>query len=167
MTPLPSKEENMKIAKPLALSVLLLAGLLASSRAEAQPGPGFRGGIHGGRMFETLQLSDGQKAAIDELFAANRDNARSLHQRFQEQRQLLRNAAQAQPFDEAAVRFQAQELAKLQAELIVQRAALTNQISGILTAEQKAKLQDLREQRKARFQEWRERHRPQAGQQQG
>ena len=99
----------MKIAKPFALSALLLAGLLASSRAEAQPGPGFRGGFHGGRLFETLQLSDGQKAAIDELFAANRGNARSLHQRFQEQRQLLRNAAQAQPFDEDAVRFQAQE----------------------------------------------------------
>ncbi|MBI1998298.1 MAG: Spy/CpxP family protein refolding chaperone [Deltaproteobacteria bacterium] len=65
------------------------------------------------------------------------------------------------------MRFQAQELAKLQSEMMVQRAAVMNQISGILTTEQKAKLQDLREQRKARFQEWRERHRPQPGQQQG
>jgi protein CpxP len=157
----------MKIGKSLALSALLLAGLLASSRAEAQPGPGIRGGFHGGRMFETLQLSDGQKATINGLFAANRENARSLHQRLQEQRQLLRNAAQAQPFDEAAVRFQAQELANLQAEMMVQRIAVTNQISSVLTAEQKAKLQELREQRKAHFQEWREQHRPQAGQQRG
>jgi len=153
----------MKIGKSLALSALLFAGVLASSRAEAQPGPGF----HGPRMFETLQLTDGQKATIDGLFAANRENARALLQRLQEQRQLLRNAAQAQPFDEAGVRFQAQELAKLQAEMMVQRAAMMNQISGILTAEQKAKLQQLREERKARFQEWRERHRPQASQQQG
>jgi len=153
----------MKIAKPFALSALLLAGLLAGSRAEAQPGPGFRGG----RLFETLQLSDGQKAAIDELFAANRGNARSLHQRFQEQRQLLRNAAQAQPFDEDAVRFQAQELANLQAEMLVQRIALMNQVSSVLTADQKAKLEELREERKAHFQEWRDRHRPPAGQQQG
>jgi protein CpxP len=157
----------MKIGKSLALSALLLAGLLASSRAEAQPGPGIRGGFHGGRLFETLQLTNEQKAAIDGLFAANRDNARSLHQRLQEQRQLLRNAAQAQPFDEAAVRFQAQELANLQAEMMVQRIAVTNQISSVLTADQKAKLQELREQRKAHFQEWRERHRPQAGQQRG
>jgi periplasmic protein CpxP/Spy len=153
----------MKIGKSLALSALLLAGLLASSHAEAQPGPGFQGG----RLFETLQLTNEQKAAIDGLFAANQDNARSLHQRLQEQRQLLRNAAQAQPFDEAAVRFQAQELANLQAEMIVQRIAVMNQISSVLTADQKAKLRDLREQRKAQFQEWRERHRPQAGQQQG
>jgi Spy/CpxP family protein refolding chaperone len=163
MTPLPSKEENMKIAKPFALSALLLAGLLASSRAEAQLGPGF----HGGRMFETLQLSDGQKAAINGLFAANRENARALHQRLQEHRQLLRNAAQAQPFDEATVRFQAQELANLQAEMMVQRIAVMNQVSSVLTADQKARLQQLREERKAHFQEWRERHRPQPGQQQG
>jgi periplasmic protein CpxP/Spy len=157
----------MKIGKSLALSALLLAGLLASSRAEAQPGPGFRGGFHGGRLFETLQLTDEQKSAIDGLFAANRESARSQLQRFQEQRQLLRNAAQARPFDEAAVRFQAQELASLQAEMMVQRIAVMNQVSTVLTAEQKAKLQQLREERKARFQEWRERHRPQAGQQQG
>jgi len=157
----------MKIVKPFALNALVLAGLLASSRAEAQPGPGFHGGFHGGRLFETLQLSEGQKATIDGLFAANRENARSLHQRFQEQRQLLRNAAQAQPFDEAGVRFQAQELANLQAEMMVRRAALMSQVSSVLTAEQKAKLEELREKRKAHFQEWRERHRPQAGQQQG
>ncbi len=153
----------MKIAKPFALSTLVLAGLLASSRADAQPGPEF----HGGRLFETLQLTNEQRAAIDELFAANRDNARSLHQRLQEQRQLLSNAAQAQPFDEAAVCVQAQELANLQADMMVQRIAVMNQVSSVLTADQKAKLQELREQRKAHFQEWRERHRPQAGQQQG
>ena len=157
----------MKIGKSLALSALLLAGLLASSRAEAQPGPGFRGGFHGPRMFETLQLTDGQKTTIDGLFAANRENARALFQRLQEQRQLLRNAAQAQPFDEAGVRFQAQELAKLQAEMMVQRIAVMKQVSSVLTEEQKAKLQELREQRKAHFQEWREQHRPHLGQQQG
>jgi Spy/CpxP family protein refolding chaperone len=157
----------MKIGKSLALSALIIAGLLASSRGEAQPGSGFRGGIHGGRMFETLQLSDGQKATINGLFAANRENARALHRRLQEHRQLLRNAAQAQPFDEATVRFQAQELANLQAEMMVQRIVVMNQVSSVLTADQKAKLQELREQRKAHFQEWREQHRPQAGQQQG
>ena len=157
----------MKIGKSLALSALILAGLLANSPAKAQPGPGHPGMFPGPRLFDALQLTDRQKATIDELFAANRENARSLHQRLQEQHQLLRNAAQAQPFDEAAVRFQAQELANLQAEMMVRRAALMNQVASVLTAEQKAKLQELREERKAHFQEWRERHRPQPGQQQG
>jgi len=157
----------MKIGKSLALSALIIAGLLTSSRGEAQPGPGFRRAFHGARMLETLQLTDEQKSTIDELFTANRENARSLHQRLREQRQLLRNTAQAQPFDEATVRFQAQELANLEAEMMVQRIAVMNQVSSVLTADQKARLQQLREERKARFQEWRERHRPRAGQQQG
>jgi protein CpxP len=152
----------MKISKSLALSALIIAGLLAT--AAAHPGPGRHGGFHGARMFEALQLSDGQKTTIDGLFAADRENLRALHQRMREQHQLLRDAAQTQPFDEAAVRFQAQELAKLQAEMMVQRAALMNQVSSVLTADQKAKLQELREQRKARFEEWRERHRSQRGQ---
>ena len=157
----------MKIGKSFALSVLLLAGLLTSSRAQSQPGPGHPGRFHGGRMFESLQLTDGQRTTIDGLFAANRENAQALLRRLQEQRQLLRDAAQTQPFDEAAVRFQAQELAKLQAEMMVQRAALMNQVSSVLTTEQKAELRDLREQQKARFDAWRERHRAQAAQQQG
>ena len=157
----------MKISNSLALSFPLLAVLLTSPRAEAQPGPGHPGPFLGPRLIETLQLTDGQKTTIDGLFAANRENARALFQRIQEQRQLLRNAAQTQPFDEAAVRFQAQELAKLQAEMMVRRAALMNQVSSVLTADQKAKLQELRQERKAHFQEWREQHRPQAPQQQG
>jgi len=155
----------MKIGKAVTLSALIIVGLLAT--AAADPGPGRFGRFHGDRMLEALQLSDEQKATIDGWFAANRESARSLHESMREQRQLLRDAAQTQPFDEAAVRFQAQELAKLQAEMIVQRAAVRNQVSSVLTAEQKAKLEELKEQRKARFNEWRERHHPQAGQQQG
>ena len=157
----------MKIGKSLALSALFLAGLLASSPAKAQPGPGHPGMFPGPRLFDALQLTDGQKATIQELFAANRGNARELFQRMQEQRQLMRNAAQTQPFDEAAVRFQAQELAKLQAEMMVRRAAVMNQVASVLTADQIAKLEELRQERKTHFQEWRQRHRPQAPQQQG
>jgi len=58
---------------------------------------------------------------------------------------------------------QAQELAKLQAEMMVQRITAMKQVSNVLNVDQRAKLQELREQRKARFQEWRERHRPQPG----
>jgi len=140
---------------------------LVSSPAKAQTGPGHPGSFRHGRMFETLQLTDAQRTTIDRLFAVSRETLRPLHERLREQHQLLRDAAQKQPFDEAAVRFQAQELANLQAELMVQRAVMMNQISSVLTPEQRATLQQLREQRKARFDEWRERHRHHPGQQQG
>ena len=61
-------------------------------------------------------------------------------------------------FDEAAVRAQAQELAGLQAQMMVARAQVRNQFLGVLTDEQKARLSDLRAERLQRFQEWRRQH---------
>ncbi len=157
----------MKLSKEIFVGGLLLAGLLLSSRAEAQTRAGHPGSFHLSRMFETLQLTDAQRTTIDKLFAASGESLRPLYERVHEQRQLLSNAMQKQPFDETLVRFQAQELANLQAELMVRRAALMNQVSSVLTPEQRETLQQLREQRKARFDEWRERRRHHPGQQQG
>jgi len=157
----------MTQSKGIYLCSLLFAGLLLSSPAQAQTGSQHPGGFFHGRMFESLQLTDAQRTAIEKLFATNRDSLRPLHERVRAQRQLLSDAVQNQPFDEASVRFQAQELANLQAELMVQRAVLMNQISGVLTPEQRTTLQQMTEQRKARFDEWRERRRHHQGQQQG
>jgi Spy/CpxP family protein refolding chaperone len=110
-------------------------------------------------MFETLNLTDSQRKTIGEMFAANRDGMRSLQQRLRDQRQLLNDAGQKQPFDETAVRFQAQEMAKLQSEMMVHRAAMMNQVATVLTADQRAKLQELRAQRKAQFKDGMERRR--------
>jgi Spy/CpxP family protein refolding chaperone len=125
--------------------------LLTAARTAAQPGTALDHGHGGPRMFQALQLSDEQKSSIQELYATNRENLRPLREQLQQQRQLLRQAAEKQPFDEAQVRFQAQELAKLQAEAIVAHAALMNQVSAILTPEQRATLENLKEQRQQRF----------------
>jgi protein CpxP len=109
--------------------------------------------MHQGRMFETLNLTDSQRQTIGDMFAANRDAMRSLQQRLREQRQLLNDAGQKQPFDEATVRLQAQEMAKLQSEIMVHRAALMNKVSTVLSADQRAKLQELRVQRQDKFKE--------------
>jgi Spy/CpxP family protein refolding chaperone len=114
-------------------------------------------------MFKDLNLTDSQRKTVGELFTANREGMRALHQRLREQHQLLNDTSRKQPFDEATVRFQAQEMAKLQSEAIVQRAALMNRISGVLTAEQRAKLQELRAQRKAQFKDGMERRRGRQG----
>lgn len=157
----------MKSKYLLFFGALFIAGLVASPYAHAQPGHGHAGMFRSPRLFDALQLTDGQKTTVESLVAANRESGRALFQRMQEQRQLLRDAAQAQPFDEAAVRLQAQELANLQAEMMVRRIALMQQVAGVLTADQQAKLQELQAQRRTRFNEMRERHRRQLGQEQG
>ena len=154
----------MKNRNKLIVSALLLSGILAGANVQAQVGPRQgRGAMHQGRLFENLNLNDNQKKTIGDMFAANRDNMRALHQRLREQRQLLNDASQKQPFDEAAVRFQALEAAKLQSEMLVHRAALMNKVSTVLSADQRAKLQQLRAQRKANFKDGMERRRGRRG----
>jgi Spy/CpxP family protein refolding chaperone len=127
--------------------------LLTAARTTAQPGTLLGHGFGGPRMFQALQLSDAQKSSIQELFATNRENLRPLREQVQQQRQLLREATEKQPFDESQVRFHAQELAKLQSEMMVAHAALMNQVTAILTPEQRATLATLREQRREDFKE--------------
>lgn len=140
-----------KNAFRLVLVALSLSFLSIQSSAEAQLAPEHRGGPHRGRLIEGLALNDAQRSEIDNLIAANRENLRPLREQLQQQRSALREAIENQPFDEALVRFQAQEIAKVQTELLVARAHLMNQLLSILTEEQKAKLSELRQQRRERF----------------
>ncbi len=140
-----------KTTIPCFMAALLLVALTA--HAETQAGPGRHKGFHGGRMFESLQLSETQETEIKNLFASSRENLRPLHQQLRELGDLLRSVAESQPFNETQVRYQAQELARVQAELMVARAALMSQVSGLLTPEQRAQWKNLREQRKQRFKE--------------
>lgn len=141
----------MKHANKVIVGALALSALLAGASVEAQVGGGRGRGLHAGRMFESLNLTDSQKKTLSDMMASNRESIRPLAQRLREQRQRLNDASQRQPFDEAGVRLQAQELAKLQSEMMVHRASMMNRISTVLTPEQRAKWQEQRAQRKAQF----------------
>lgn len=141
----------MKSTNKLLVGALAFSALLAAANVEAQVGERRGRGMHAGRIFENLNLTDSQKKTIGDMMASNRQSMRPTMQRLREHRQLLNEASQKQPFDEAGVRFQAQELAKLQSEMTVHRAAMMNRISTVLTPEQRAKWQEQRAQRKAQF----------------
>ncbi len=145
---------------------LILASLLASSALANQ---GFRhgGGKDRGHLWSALQLSDDQRAQIKNIFANSRESIRPLHQQLQEKRTALREAMAASPFDEERVRSLAQELSSVETEMIVQRARLMNEALGVLTSEQRAKLDELRQQRQQRFREWREQRHSDPDKQQG
>jgi protein CpxP len=144
--------------KKKTIGGILAAGLfglilLTGGRIAAQPGHGYAHGFGGPRMFERLGLNDAQRASIKELFAANQEAAQKLRDQIREQHSQLREAARKQPFDESQVRFQAQELAKLQAEMLVAHASLMSQVDAILTPEQRDSLNKLHEQRQEKFKE--------------
>ena len=89
-------------------------------------------------------MSDTQQAQIKAIFAAEREKNGPLIEKMKEYRKQLHDAAKATPFDEAAVRAVATKKAQVEFELAVSRARIQSQINGILTPEQRQKLEKIR-----------------------
>ncbi len=150
----------MKLKKiALAGGVIAVAGSLALSTVLADPGFGRPGMMRrmGPPPFSQLQLSDAQRSEIRDIFTNSRDTVRPLMQQLREKQSALRQASEGS-FDEAAVRAQAEDIASLQAQLIIARAQIRNKVLGVLTDEQKDRLSELRAERMQQFREWRRQH---------
>jgi periplasmic protein CpxP/Spy len=114
-------------------------------------GPGPHHGPGGGDGFlRGLNLSDEQKAKIEEIQKSFAESNKAL---FEQMHSLHdKEFANSNPgtFDEAAVRAAAQARANVQIELDVAHARMFSQIYNLLTAEQKAELQRRRQEFEAR-----------------
>lgn len=130
---------------------LISAALLTSSTASAGIGFGPRAWLGRGHVLKELQLTDNQKAQIKDIFAKGRESLRASYEQLRQRQMALREATRTEPFDEGLVRSHAQELAQAQAEMMVARARLANEALGVLIPEQRAKLDDLRQQRQQHF----------------
>jgi protein CpxP len=109
------------------------------------------GGPHGGGgglgpLERDLNLTDAQKAQVKQIRDSFEESTKSL-------REQLFNAGGGPfdelkdgAFDETAVRAAAQARANIQVELEVARARMMSQVYALLTAEQKAKLAERRQQ---------------------
>lgn len=113
------------------------------------PGGGGRRGPGGflGPLARELNLTDAQKAEIKKINDSFTESAKALHE------QLFKaggggplDGLKEGAFDEAAARAAAQARANAQIELDVAHARMMSQIYALLTAEQKAKLAELRQQ---------------------
>jgi protein CpxP len=155
----------MKKGKQVAIGIgaLIAVAALMVSTIFAHPGfgPGRSGMMMrrmGPSLLEQLQVSSDQRSQIQSIFTDGRQTLRPLFQQLREKHAALQEAARGQPFDETLVRSQAQEIADVQARLMVSRAQMMNQVLAVLTDEQKARLSELRAQRMQQFQEWRKQH---------
>jgi protein CpxP len=151
----------MKIGKQVAIGIaasIAVAALMAST-IFAHPGfgPGRPGMMRrmGPSPLEQLQVSADQRSQIQTIFSDGRETVRPLIQQLREKHAALKETTQSQPFDETLVHSQAQEIADVQARLIVARAQLRNQVLAVLTDEQKSRLSELRAERLERFRNWR------------
>ena len=109
-------------------------------------GGGGRRGAHEGGIFNRLNLSDEQKTKmkqIRETFAANN---KPLMEQLRAKRQELRQASEGGTFNEALATQKLTEMAGLQAKLMGERIKLNQEMQTVLTAEQKAQLDQLKAQ---------------------
>ena len=108
-------------------------------------GPGGHGGPGGlGPLARELNLTDAQESQIKQIEDSFRESTKSLHEQlFQAGGGPLDGLTDT--FDEAAARSAAQARAGVQVELEVAHAKMMSQIYALLTAEQKAKVAELKQ----------------------
>ena len=129
-------------------------------------GMGRGGGFFGGRFAERLNLTDAQKAQMDQIAQRFHENMKATRQQGRGERRGDEGfgAFKGGAFNEAAVRAAAQERANRQVEMEVARARMMFEMYNVLTPEQKAQLEADRQQRRQRRQEFRTRRKANPGQ---
>jgi periplasmic protein CpxP/Spy len=124
-------------------------------------GGGF-GGMMGGRLFRQLNLTEDQKAKIKQIHQTFAETNKPLREQLRAKRQELRQTSEGGTFNESLATQKLTEMASLQAKLMGERHKVHQEVLSVLTAEQKAQL----EQAKAQFKTRRE-NRPKRGERRG
>ena len=151
-----SKIQTVAIAIVMAIAV---AVPVAIAQSADQPGVnkgerhghwGGRGGRGGMMGFSKLDLTDAQKAQLQQIRESHRQAVAPIMEQIRAKRQEIRQASQGGTFNEALVSQKLAEIAPLEAKLMGEQARIYQEMLSVLTAEQKAKLDQMREQFKSR-----------------
>ena len=142
----------------IALGFTLLCGAVAygQSTDQNQGAAAWRGHRHAAmeRLARELNLTDAQKAQIKTMRQAQKATVRPLMQQMAQTRLAMLNATSGGAFDQAKVQALANQKAQIEAQLAVQKASFRSQIyNQVLTADQKAKADELRQKKIARINE--------------
>jgi Spy/CpxP family protein refolding chaperone len=107
------------------------------------------GGMRAGGFFRQLNLTEDQKAKMKQIRESFAQSNKPLRDQVRAKRQELRQASEGGTFNEALATQKLTEMASLEAKLMGERVKLHQETLSVLTAEQKAQL----EQSKAQFKE--------------
>ena len=103
--------------------------------------------MRAGGFFKQLNLTEDQKAKMKQIRETFAQTNKPLRKQLRAKRQELRKANEGGTFNEALATQKLTEMASLQAKLMGERFKLHQETLSVLTAEQKAQL----EQSKAQF----------------
>jgi len=105
------------------------------------------GGMRGDRLFSQLNLTEDQKAKVQQIHQSFAERNKPLREQLHAKRQELQQARQGDTFNESLATQKLSEMAALEAKLMGERFKLHQEMLTILTPEQKTQL----EQAKAQF----------------
>src|SRR5437868_6928310 len=111
-----------------------------------------------GEFFGQLNLTDDQKAKMKQIRESFAERNKPLIEQVRAKRQELRQATEGGTFNEALATQKLTEIAPLEAKLMGERARQHQEMLSVLTAEQKAQLEQARAQFKTRRGEMRKRN---------
>jgi protein CpxP len=112
---------------------------------QGERGEGMRGGI-----FKQLNLTDDQKAKMKQMRESFAESNKPLREQLRAKRQELRQANEGGTFNEALATQKLTEMAGLQAKMMGEEFKVHQQMQSVLTAEQKAQLEQAKAQFKTR-----------------
>jgi periplasmic protein CpxP/Spy len=129
--------------------VALAQGPAEGGTGDQVHGRGHRG-FHRGRGHDgmaKLNLTDAQRSQLQTIHQNHRQATQPLAEELRQRRQALRQAQSGATFDEAAVRQQLTDIAALEAKLMGERFKMRQEFEAILTPEQKAQLEQAKQER--------------------
>lgn len=112
----------------------------------------------GGGFFGQLNLTEDQKTKLKQIRQSFAEQNKPLREQLRAKRQELRQANEGGTFNEALATQRLTEMASLQAKLMGERHKLHQEMLSVLTAEQKAQLEQSKAQFKTRRGERRQRN---------
>jgi Spy/CpxP family protein refolding chaperone len=112
------------------------------------------------RFLRELNLTDDQKTKVQQITESTRQSTKTYMDQLKTLHVDPFDADASGTFDEAAVRANAEKRAAIQVELEVAHARMMSQIFGLLTAEQKAKLAELKQSFAQKRQAWESHRQP-------
>jgi protein CpxP len=115
-------------------------------------------GMRAGGFFRGLNLTEDQKAKMKQIHQSFAERNKPLMEQLRAKRQELRQASEGGTFNEALATQKLTEIAPLEAKLMGERAKLHQETLSVLTAEQKAQLEQAKAQFKTRRGEMRKRN---------
>jgi Spy/CpxP family protein refolding chaperone len=145
----------------IALAASIAVAQTVTTNQGTQQGPGQHmgrgghkghgwGGMREGGFFKQLNLTEDQKAKIKQIRESFAQTNKPLHDQLRAKRQELRQASEGGTFNEALATQKLTEIAPLEAKLMGEQHKLHQDMLSVLTAEQKAQLEQSRAQFKGR-----------------